>query len=132
MLMPWSPSPIAESSCVRWSASASMAAADPVIQSSTDSTWLTAIGAPTLRPPAERGGVDGSIPQLRQLVVELEQRQRCPGHLQRRDVRTDQRADRLQPGRAQPALDLPVEQVELEQRCAAHPVDERQHLRAAP
>ena len=28
MLIPWSPSPIAESSCVRWSASASMAAAD--------------------------------------------------------------------------------------------------------
>src|SRR3954464_12797866 len=85
----------------------------------------------TSRAPAQRGGVDRSIPQLDQVVIELDQRQRRARHLERRDVAAHEPAHRLEAGFAQAALDLAVEQVELELRGTAHPVHEREHLRAA-
>ena len=48
-------------------------------------------------PQRSAGGVHRSIPQRGQLVVELEQRERRAGHLQRRDVAADQPAGRLEP-----------------------------------
>ena len=132
MLIPWSPSPIAESSCVRWSASASMAAADPVIQSSTDSTWLTAIGAPTAYAPQRSAAVwTGASHSCASSSSSSSSVSDAPAISSDVMYGPTSERDGLQPGRAQPALDLPVEQVELEQRRAAHPVDERQHLRAA-
>ena len=64
MLTPWSPSPIAESSCVRWLASASTAEATSLHPAGdVDGGGHGGLGAHGSRTPAERGGVDGSIPQ---------------------------------------------------------------------
>ena len=59
--------------------------------------------------PAKRRRVDGSIPQIGQLLIELEHRQRCPGHLERGDVAADQAARRVETAVAQQSLDVRVE-----------------------
>ena len=52
MLMPWSPSPIAESSCVRCSASAATAAATSCIQVVTSTAVATVVRCSALTPPS--------------------------------------------------------------------------------
>src|SRR3954462_7978005 len=70
--------------------------------------------------PAQCGGVHGSIPQLHEVVVELEQRQRRARHLERRDVAAHQPADRVEAGIAQSALDLAIEQ--YSSSCGVPPI----------
>src|SRR5690349_11756219 len=106
MLIPWSASPIAASSCVRYSLFASTSAAKARTQATT-SSWVTltracstVAGAPSAissRAPSETRGLDGGVPQARQLLVELQQRDRAAGHLERGDVRPDQVAGDLDP-----------------------------------
>src|SRR5688500_7066130 len=112
MFTPWSPSPIAASSRTRWSRSARMVVAISDIQArmAAPSRALRGSGA-TSHSPAEGGRTDRGIPEGRQLVVQLEQGQRGPGHLQRRDVVADELANGLQPGLAQQAVDLAVQQI---------------------
>src|SRR5260370_14443099 len=56
--------------------------------------------------------------------------QRCARHLEGGDVAADQVPDRLHARFPKLLVDLVVDEVELEQRGAAHSVDEYQHLRA--
>src|SRR5262249_56579952 len=70
----------------------------------------------------------GGVPQARQLLVELQQRDRATRHLERRDVRPDQVAGDLDPAAVEELLQVVVDDVELDQRRAAHAVDEREHL----
>src|SRR5438270_13093717 len=76
------------------------------------------------RSPAQSGRVDGGVPEAGHLVVELEHGQRGAGHLEGGDVAGDQVADRRDAGRAQLAVGLAIKKVELEQRRAAHAVQE--------
>src|SRR5688572_23778023 len=85
MLMPWSASPIAESSLVRCSLFSAIVDAYAFTQARTSSYKSDLLGTP---PQSRR--VDRGVPELRQLGVELQQRDRAPGHFERRDVGPDQ------------------------------------------
>src|SRR5690606_23979597 len=92
MLMPWSPSPMAESSSVSQSFSAAIRSANPrsqAVATATSSVSLTRPFLPRLqrvppaapsRPPPQAGGRHRGVPQLEQVVVHLEQRDRAAGH----------------------------------------------------
>src|SRR5215210_2398807 len=83
MLVPWSASPIAESSRVRYSLFSATVEANAFTQSSTRAyETVTATASTTLlgAPPQARR-IDRSVPQPRELIVELEQRDRAAGHL---------------------------------------------------
>src|ERR1051325_5365084 len=114
MLMPWSASRIAASSCVRCSFFASTSAAKVRIQRST-SSYATLMRARSdtiaatstsvyLCRPSEPGGLDRRIPEPSQLVVQLQQGDRATRHLQRRDVGPDQVARDLDPAQPDRAL----------------------------
>src|SRR5919204_4339936 len=138
MLMPWSASPIAASSWVRYSLFASTSAANLRIQPSTSSYATLMRACPEevaatpaiacLRRPSEPGGVDRRVPESGQLVVQLQQGDRATRHLQRRDVRPDQVARDRDPALAEEPVQVVVDDVELEQRGPAHAVDEGEHL----
>src|SRR5919204_745758 len=81
MFVPWSPSPIAVSSRTSSSLCSAIEAAKRSIQSRTVSR-VTA----TSRAPAEPRCHHRRVPVAHHLVVELEQRDRAPLHLERRDV----------------------------------------------
>src|SRR2546429_7981456 len=138
MLIPWSPSPTAASSWVSCSLFAPTSAAKARIQRTT-SSWprlmrpdafsLSATSTILcLCRPSETGGFDRGVPETGQLVVQLQQRDRAARHLQRRDVGTDQVAGDRDPTLAQEPVQVVVDDVELDQRRAAHPVDEREDL----
>src|SRR5918996_3161385 len=76
---------------------------------------------------AQRRRVGGRVPQPRQLVVEPEQSDRAARHLERGDVVADQPAVDGDAASLEEAVQLAVDDVELDQRRAAHPVHERQH-----
>src|SRR6266511_799145 len=76
--------------------------------------------------PAQPRSLDRRVPQLRELVVQLEQRDREPGHLERRDVRADQVPGDLDAPSRQELVHLVVHDVELDEGRAAHAVHERQ------
>src|SRR5947208_13206463 len=78
--------------------------------------------------PSETGGPDRRVPETSQLVVHLQQRDRAARHLQRRDVGTNQVARDRDPTLAEEPAQVVVDDVELDQRRAAHAVDEREHL----
>src|SRR5579871_2183728 len=80
--------------------------------------------APSDAPPQARG-LDGSIPQPGQFVIQDEERERRAGHLEARDVVAHQAAADRQPLCGEPLVDLVVEQVELDLGRAAQAVDER-------
>src|SRR5512132_4356956 len=138
MLIPWSPSPIAASSWVSCSLFAPTSAAKARIQRTT-SSWprlmrpdafsLSATSTILcLCRPSETGGLDRRVPETGQLVVKLQQRDRAARHLQRRDVGTDQVAGDRDPTLAQEPVQVVVDDVALDQRRAAHAVDEREDL----
>src|SRR6266496_6101012 len=64
--------------------------------------------------PAQPRGLDRRVPQLRELVVQLEQRDREPRHLERCDVRADQVPGDLDAPSLQELVHLVVHDVELE------------------
>src|SRR6266849_6421188 len=108
MFVPWSPSPMAASSWTRWSRSTR---------------------------------TDESISRIQELIVAASitfsliktscyALQRSAGHLERCNVAANQVACRFEAGLAQPGVDLAIDKVELEQRRAAHAVDEDEHLAA--
>ena len=72
--------------------------------------------------------MDRGVPEPGQLLVELEHGQRGAGHLERCDVAADEVAHGLEAGGAELLVDLAIEKVKLEQRGAAHPVDEGEDL----
>src|SRR5438309_5632378 len=78
--------------------------------------------------PSKTRGLDRRVPESGQLVVELEQRDRATRHLQRRDVRPDQVAGDRDPAPVEELLQVVVDDVELDQRRAAHAVDEGEDL----
>src|SRR5918995_923221 len=123
MFVPWSPSPIAVSrrtSSTRCSATA--AAKSPIQARTSEAPMLTGASA-----PAEGRRVDRGVPEPDEIVVELEQRDRAAGHLQRGDVVADQPPLDRDPPVLQEPVELPVDDVELDQRGAAHAVDEGEH-----
>src|SRR4029077_18319252 len=134
MLVPWSPSPIAASSWTRRSRSTRITASISCIQEVIVAAFMTVseIKGKCLDAPAQRGSVHRRVPELRELLVQLEDRQRSAGHLERRYVAADQVARGLDARSPQLLVDLAIKKVELEQRRAAHAVDEREHLRALP
>src|SRR3954447_21163633 len=123
MLVPWSASPIAESSSVRWSRSCATSSAKRRTHASKAAvvTWSLIASDP---PPQSRSP-DRSVPERQELVVGLEQRDRRAGHLQRRDVGADQRPGHAHAVLRQDLVDLVVHHVELDQRRATQTVDER-------
>src|SRR5512132_4681046 len=130
MLMPWSASPIAESRRVRYSLFSAMVSENASTQAKT---WVYGTLTPTastepLDAPPQSGCIDRSVPEPRELAVQLEERDRTAGHLQRRDVRADQVPVDLDPTPLEQLVELVVDDVELDRRCAAHAVDEREHL----
>src|SRR4029453_11927353 len=130
MLAPWSASPIAESSRVRYSLFSATVEANAFTQSSTRAyETVTATASTTLlgAPPQARR-IDRSVPQPCELIVELEQRDRAAGHLERCDVRPDQVARDLDPAALEQLAQLVVDDVELDRRGSTHAVHERQHL----
>ena len=68
------------------------------------------------------------IPQPRQLVVQLQQRDRRAGHLERGDVVADELAGDRDAPAAEDLRQLVVDDVQLDQRRAAHAVHKREHL----
>src|SRR5213080_2365883 len=80
------------------------------------------------RAPSETCGLDGGVTQTRQLLVELQQRDRATRHLERGDVRPDQVAGDLDPAAVEELLQVVVDDVELDQWRTAHAVDEGEHL----
>src|SRR5437764_784567 len=138
MLIPWSPSPIAESSCVSCSLFASTSAANARIQRRM-SSWprlmrpdAFSVSATStilcLCRPSETRGLDRRIPETSQLLVQLQQRDRATRHLQRRDVGADQVPRDRDPTLAQEPVQVVVDDVQLDQRRAAHAVDEGEYL----
>src|SRR5437764_7081692 len=138
MLIPWSPSPIAESSCVSCSLFASTSAAKARIQRRM-SSWprlmrpdAFSVSATStilcLCRPSETRGLDRRIPETSQLLVQLQQRDRATRHLQRRDVGADQVPRDRDPTLAQEPVQVVVDDVQLDQRRAAHAVDEGEYL----
>src|SRR5206468_12416250 len=89
-LMPWSASPIAASSCVRWSRLASITPAADTIQARKTSASMMApdnCGDPlVLASPPQGGRVHRRVPQPGELVSELADRHRKALHLQAGDV----------------------------------------------
>jgi hypothetical protein len=69
----------------------------------------------------------GSSPQPDHLVVELEQRDRGAGHLERRDVVADEGPGDLDAPAGEDLVDPAVDDVQLDERRPAHAVDEREH-----
>src|SRR3954452_7541269 len=122
MFVPWSPSPIAVSRRTSSCRCSPISPAKRRIQSIAPSRVITA-----LRAPAQARGVHRCVPVAHHLVVELEQRDRAALHLQRGDVVADQVALDGQPVLLRDLRHLGVDHVELEQRRAAHAVDEGQH-----
>src|SRR2546423_10178008 len=138
MLIPWSPSPTAASSWVSCSLFASTSAANARIQRRT-SSWpslmfpdacshsATSTILYLCRPPETRG-LDRRAPEAGQLVVQLQERNRAPRHLERCDVGPDQVPCDRDSTLAQEPVQVGVDDVELDQGRAAHAVDEREHL----
>src|SRR5689334_9305086 len=133
MLVPWSASPIAASSCVRQSrCSCSVAAAASTHRFTVPASTLVppaSIVRPS-RTPAQRRGVYGCIPQRGQLVVKLEQGDRDPGHLEARDVVADEAARGGDAVLLELLRQFRVDEVELDRRGAAEAVHEREDVRA--
>ena len=78
--------------------------------------------------PQRSAGVSTGASQRRdEIVVELEQGDRAAGHLQRGDVVADQVALDRDALALQELVELVVDDVELDQRRAAHAVDEGEH-----
>jgi hypothetical protein len=92
MFPPWSASPMAESSWVRWSRSAS-------IRSAT--AWTAAT---TAAPSSPVRGVGRRVEQLLQLVVDRAHRDRRAGHVQRGHVVADPRVVGLEAALAEQLL----------------------------
>src|SRR5262245_16897941 len=138
MLIPWSPSPIAASNSVSCSLFAETSAAKARTQLTTSSyatlMRLDAVSVSAtstivrLRRPSQTRGLDRCVPEQGQLGVELEQRDRAARHLQRGDVRADQVAGDRDPAVVEEFSQIVVDDVELDQRCAAHAVDEGEDL----
>src|SRR4051795_3978942 len=125
MFVPWSPSPMAPSSLVRYARFSATSAANRVIQSSIASCVIvTGLRAA----PLQGDRVDRRVPQPLELVVEPQQRDRAARHLQRGDVGPDEVARDRDPAPLQVLVQLVVDDVQLDQRRAAHPVDEGEHL----
>src|SRR6266851_3874045 len=124
---------MAASSWTRWSRSTrtdvSISRIQDVIVAA--SMTLSVIKRLVSDPPAQGSGVHRRVPKLDELLVELEHGQRRAGHLEGGDVAADEIAHRLESSLAQLFVDLAINKVELEQRRAAHAVDEREHLAAA-
>src|SRR3954467_3161622 len=97
MLVPWSASPIAASSSVRWSRSSATRSAKRRTQVSK-AVVVTSSVMRSDTPPQCRSA-DRSVPERQQLVPDLDQGDRRAGHLQRGDVAADQR-----PGHADAVL----------------------------
>src|SRR5215218_2953429 len=95
-------------------------------------TWeygtVTQTASTALRAPPEARRTDGSVPETRELVVQLQQRDRRPRHLQRGDVRPDQVAGDLDPAAFEELVELVVDDVELDRRGPSHAVHEGEHL----
>src|SRR5258706_2669896 len=89
-------------------------------------------GGSLLRAPAQRGRMHRRGPDLCQLVVQLDQRDGTAGHLERRDVTADQVARDANPLCCQDTIHLVVHHVELDERGAAHAVDEGEHAITRP
>src|SRR3954449_771083 len=125
MFVPWSPSPIAPSSLVRYWRFSATSAANRFIQSSMASCVIvTGLRAA----PLQGDRVDRRVPQPLELVVKAQQRDRAARHLQRGDVGPDEVARDRDPAALQVLVQLVVDDVQLDQRRAAHPVDEGEHL----
>src|SRR5919198_626708 len=125
MLVPWSPSPMAASSLVRYDACTSTTAA---LRRTQAPAW-SAVNTP-LRSPAQPGRVDRGVPQPRLLVVQPQDRHRAALHLQGGDVRPDQVPGHPHAALVQQPGHVPVDHVQLGQRRPAHRVDEQQRLLA--
>src|SRR4051794_38156108 len=117
MLAPWSASPMAESSSV----SRSLCSATSAWKARIHRTTSAAVASNPLRPPAQAGGLHRGVPEPGQVVVHLQERDGAAGHLERRDVRTDQVAGDGDAPIGQEAVELAVHDVELDQGGAAHP-----------
>src|SRR5438132_14029249 len=107
MFVPWSPSPIAASSWTRWSRSARTATSISRIQEVIVAASMT-LALINLDTPTQCRGVHRRVPELCQLFVELEHRQRRAGHLERCDVASDQVARRLHARGAELLVDLSI------------------------
>src|SRR4029453_14691269 len=146
MFMPWSASPIAASRAVRYSLfSATASAKAPTHRTTSSCPTLThhlppeevgdvvpaSLCLSSSRAPAEPGRPHGRVPQCCEFVVELHERDRTALRPERRDVGADQLAADRDPALLQEFGQLVEHDVELDQRRAAHPVHEREHLVAA-
>src|SRR5512134_4062676 len=137
MLIPWSASPIAESSWVRYSLFSAMTSANDRTQrtaSSKDTLTchpLSRDPAPAAEPrgrdrarrsdpPTHAGGPHRRVPEIGEVVVQLQERDREPLHLQRGDVVADQVARDLDPAPLQELVQLVEDDVELDQGRATH------------
>src|SRR5690606_36874459 len=124
MFMPWSASPMAESSSVRYSFCSSIREAASRSQTSTSSRPTES----TSRSPTQAGRLHGGVPQLRQLVVELEQGDRDALHLEGRDVGADQVASDGHAATFEEPVEVPIHDVQLDERRPSHRVDESEDV----
>src|SRR3954470_13723375 len=126
MFVPWSPSPIAVSSFTSSPRCSSMAAANRWNHATMAAWSIVAASCATSDAPPQRGRVDGRVPQADELVVEPQQRDRAAGHLQRGDVVADQPPFDRDAALLQEVMQLAVDDEQLDQRRAAHAVDQGQ------
>src|SRR5919204_409054 len=109
--------------------SAAAQSSGPLIRACPEGLSIAATPAvASLCRPSQPGRLHRRIPEAGQLVVQLQQGDRAPCHLQGCDVRPDQVARDRDPALAEEPVQVVVDDVQLEQRRAAHAVDEGEHL----
>src|SRR5579883_2298885 len=130
--VPWSPSPIAASSALRCSRSVSTAPAARVIQARTKSAskralepWGGFIGSPA---PAQGGRFHRRVPEFDELIRQAADGQREALHLEAGDVVADQAAGDPSAACLELLADLVEDDVELDQRRAAHAVGHHEQV----
>src|SRR4051812_37877752 len=126
MFVPWSPSPIAVSRRTSSPRCSSMVAANRCNHASTAAWSIVAASAATSDAPPQRRGVHGRVPEAEELVVDPQQRDRAARHLERGDVVADQPPLDRDPALLQEVVELAVDDEQLDERRAAHAVDEGQ------
>src|SRR4051812_12870667 len=109
MFVPWSPSPMAPSSLVRYARFSATSAANRFIQSSIASCVIVATGLRAA--PLQGDRVDRRVPQPLELVVDPQQRDRAARHLQRGDVVADEVARDRDPAPLEVLVELVVDDV---------------------
>src|SRR5271165_2140010 len=81
-----------------------------------------------LNTPSKSRRQNRRVPKLGHLIVQFQNGNRSTGHLETRNVRSDETPGHLDSGFCENLVRLPVDNEEFDQRRATHPIYEQQDL----